>query len=343
MYNVVTSFGNYPSNIALDQPGPFTAEELGLKWLEHCARFSKPDMLKKYRLVLLLPRDVVISHDNDPFLDAWGDRIRFDENSRVNAWPLGPNLCFQQILWLYHYKKMSGPFLWCEPDCIPVKTTWLDDLFEEYNNAGKPFMGAFVDQKTESGQQIPRHMTGNAIYPHEAYKIAPSLMEARLTPWDVYGAKQILPQCHYTTQIQHEYRHREILTRAEMEKIVRSDASLFHTDKFGAICRILAGERIQSERQPGKPLVEVFAGEGAGNNNDDGSSSAPPPPLDLDTMLSTIREMCRLSPTTKKKVAYFMLGHGIVNSGHFAQHRIRQKKTAANVQTDQPVEREVAT
>lgn len=312
MYNVVISFGNYPSNIRLGEPGPFTAEELGLKWLRHCATFSDKGMLAKYRLVLLLPRDVTIPNIYDPYLEAWGDKLRFDENSKVQEWPLGPNLVFQQVLWLYHYKKLRGPFLWCEPDCIPIQPRWLDDLFEEYVNTGRPFMGALVDQKNENGQHIPRHMTGNGIYPEDAHLQAPMMLEARLTPWDVFAAKQIMAKAHFTRLIQHEYRHQEIMSQPEMFGVLRPGACLFHTDKFGAIVRLLGKDEVRAEPRGSADLE---------HESPPAEVLLPPAHMNLDDMLSMISEMCRLSPDTRRKVAYYVLNKGIVNSGHMAQHR----------------------
>jgi len=288
-------------------------------------------MLSKYRLVLLLPRSVLIPEHLNPYLEVWGDKKRFDENSGVVQWPMGPNMIFQQIQWLYHHKKLAGPMLWCEPDCIPVSPTWADDLFEEYQNCGKLFMGAVVDAKNEQGQRIPKHMTGNAIYPEHAYKNAPAIMEARLTPWDVYAATQIMANCHFTRQIQHEYRHDEILSRAEMNKVVRAEAALFHTDKFGALIRFLAEQPFAQEVLP--------APEAAPQPDQEG----PEPPevplepeaaaisvastgtLSLDDMLERIRVMCE-DIQVKRKVAYFVLEQRIVNQGFLGQHMRRENK-----------------
>lgn len=358
MYNVVTSFGNYPTNIKLGEPGPYTAEELGLMWLKHCAVFSEPGMLKKYRLVLLLPRDVTIPQHLNDSLNAWGDKKRFDENSHVRDWPLGPNLVFQQVLWLYVHKKLEGPFLWCEPDCIPVKPDWLDRLFDEYERSGKLFMGAFVDAKTESGQRIPRHMTGNGIYPDKPHNTAPGLLEARLTPWDVYAATQIMRNCQFTIQIQHEYRHEEIRSAGELAQVLRENASLFHTDKFGAIIRILGGGELLPadpheslalplEAAPpeskGKTPSEVFAEEEKVELFHLGAFDAELAKDHLDDMLELIGQLCASDKEARRKTAYFMLEHGIVNQGflgQFMRKRQKQRLGAALAFADKQKEQE---
>lgn len=326
MYNVVTSFGNYPTHIDFGVPGPFTAEELGVMWLRHVAIFSEPHMLAKYRLILLLPRDVVLPETLNPYLDLWGDKRRFDENSKVTGWPLGPNLVFQQVLWFYHHKKMEGPFLWCEPDCIPVRPTWLDDLWGEYNSVGRPFMGGLVNVMNVNGQRIPKHMTGNAIYPDKPYLLAPAMLEARMTAWDVFAAPQIMQHAHFSDQIQHEYRGKQIESVEEMRETVKPKTALFHTDKFGAIIRLLASgakavnpllnEPVEPEPAPSRSrsIAEAFC------------EREETPLESLDRHLEEIEQACRDNKEARSKVARYLIEAGIVNQGHLTQHNLRLKK-----------------
>jgi hypothetical protein len=325
MFNVVTSFGNYPTNTKPGEPGPYTAEELGLIWLEHVAKISRPEMLKNYRLVLVLPRDIQLPARLKPFLDLWGATQRVDENNGVQQWPLGPNLVFRQVLWLYHYKKLEGPFLWCEPDCVPVTADWLDSLFGEYQAEGKLFMGAFVDVfSDENKTRIPRHMTGNGIYPGDAYKPAPALMEARMTPWDVWAAQQIMRSCHFTKQIQHEYRHSEITSVKDLRDTLKPGTVLFHSDKFGAIARLLGGVAFST---PAGPREETFPEPGVGSVHEIGQSQAPvflSDGEDLDRILDRLKEICSRSEEQRRKVAYFMLENKIIVGAHFSHHVRRQ-------------------
>jgi hypothetical protein len=326
MYNVVTSFGGYPITIKPGEFGPYTSEDLGLMWLKHCAEFSTPGMLSKYRLVLLLPREIVIPHEYDDYLDAWGDKKRFDENNKTQTWPFGPNLVFSQILWLYHYNKIAGPFLWCEPDAIPVRADWLDAIFSEYEEEKKPFMGAFVDTLVLEGQRTPKHMSGNGVYPDKAFNLAPMLMEARSSPFDVYAAKQIVNNCHFTKLIQHERGVDPSLT------IVKRDTVLYHPDKVGALINRLGGhyerlpQTLKEQRNAGRPLVEVLA------------ESPPVYPEDgldhptVDECLDIIHKACQSDTEVRRKVAYFMLNNGIINSGHFGTFRKRQKHAAAKAE-----------
>jgi len=331
MYNVITSFGDYPVRLTSapgSAPGPNTAEDLGLMWLKHCGEFSQKGMLSKYRLILLLPREIVIPDSYNQYLDLWGEKKRFDENNKAQQWPLGPNLVFNQLMWLYHYGKLTGPFLWCEPDCIPVKPTWLDDIFREYEIEKSPFMGAMVDTAVTERVRTPMHMSGNAVYPDRPFLVAPLLMEARNTPFDVLAAQQILQNCHFTKLIQHE---RGVDPNYVVNKIL-PETVLFHPDKLGLIIKHLSdglrestsGRRPANELRNNNSLAAVFAEE------------TKTPLEELDSILSRLDEICSDNSEAKKKAAYFMLEHGIVNQGHMGTHMKRRKKKHVPVATESP-------
>jgi hypothetical protein len=310
---VALSFGPYPTNVEFDKPGLLNCDELGLIWLKHVAEFSRIGMLYNHSLILLVPKETVIPEDCQ--LEKWGSVKRFSENSKVEQWPLGPNLIFQQFVWLQYNKKISGPFLWCEPDCVPVVPDWLEKIDEEYRRCGKPFMGALVEAQLANKTKIPRHMTGNAVYPNEAYKLAPKILEARMTPWDVYAAAEILPHAYFTAQIQHEYRHAEIADRRELANILKSETTLFHSDKYGAIARIFGRPELPRTATPKPEAPEV--------------TPSPEPMPSMDTMLEEIINYCHFDLEFRKKVAYKMLEYNVVNRGHLANYGKMKKKLEA--------------
>jgi hypothetical protein len=235
---VVMCFSGHPSYVAVNVQGPLTDEDLGLIWLDWVRKLNGA-MLAGYDLVLLIPQKTAIAPE---VLAPWRSVKRFNENTGVASWPRGPNLVFQQIQWFYYHEKLRGPFLWCEPDCVPVAADWLDRIRQQYAACGKDFLGAMVEHIViNNGQRVPRHMTGNAVYPHKAYEKAPKIMEAVTTGWDVQAADQILPKAHITGLIQHEFRHAQFTTREELEKTLKPGVVLFHADKYGAIPRLLSG------------------------------------------------------------------------------------------------------
>lgn len=331
MKNVIMSFGDYPTFLDAEQTeGPYTSEQLGTMWLDWVAELSA-DNVKRYHLILVTPQKTVLPES----IHAWGTLTRFDENSGVSGWPQGPNAVFKQVQWYYYHKRLTGAFLWCEPDCIPVSPDWLDLLADEYLRSYKPFMGGLVDVRSIDGKSnVPRHMTGNAIYPDRAFEKAPALMEANNTPWDVYAAQQIIKQCHFTPLIQHVYRHPEIKTMQELRAVLEPKTVLFHSDKYGAIRRLLGrsgpDRGITQQQTPGRPLVEVFAEE-EGIPYQPSLKNQPPASLSdftIPNILDYLKERCE-EREVRTMVANFMVRQNIVTQGHLANYAREVKKQKA--------------
>lgn len=81
-------------------------------------------------------------------------------------WPNGANWAFQHVA---QFMASSGlPWLWMEPDMIPLVPTWLDMLQTEYAHCGKPVMGSPV-------VQWGGHINGTAVYPADILERCPTL------------------------------------------------------------------------------------------------------------------------------------------------------------------------
>jgi hypothetical protein len=320
MKQVIMSFSPVPSFVAPDTPGPYTNEELGIMWLNWVAELSA-DSIRNYELVLMV-RDGLTLPDS---VNAWAKLTRFRENQGITGWPQGPNACFKQINWFYHHGKLKGPFFWLEPDCIPVVPDWLDLISDEYKRGGKPFMGAIVEPDSHLGRigRVPRHMTGNAVYPEKAYELAPRIMEATHTCWDVLAASQILPQCHPTTLIQHDWRRPEIKDRQELSKILLPNTALFHSDKYGAIARILGSDKAPAPKPPiDMPITDYAASRGVPIEIHSAPLNALPWAIDsipLEMLLENIKARSG-DPVVRKKIARYLVTNNIVNHGHCTQY-----------------------
>jgi hypothetical protein len=57
-------------------------------------------------------------------------------------------------------QNYKSPWLWLEPDCVPLKVGWIGALQEAYDNQPKKYMGAYY--KNEAGQLF---MARPAVYP----------------------------------------------------------------------------------------------------------------------------------------------------------------------------------
>src|SRR5215475_524835 len=76
--------------------------------------------------------------------------------AEIDGWPQGANYLFR-VVTAYLQDKPTKEFLWLEPDAIPLRTGWLDELEKEYRGQNKPFMGDRVEVQIE-GKDVPLHM-----------------------------------------------------------------------------------------------------------------------------------------------------------------------------------------
>jgi hypothetical protein len=137
--------------------------------------------------------------------------------------------------------------MWVEPDCIPITPDWYQVLkfqFAMARKAGKYFLGAFVKHNIN-------HMSGNAFYAGDWRKVAPKLVQADKTAWDVYAADQVMPNAQYTKLIQHVFRTPTVRNM----RILDPEAVLFHQDKLHNLMHILDRERYKGRFFGGKSDV----------------------------------------------------------------------------------------
>lgn len=247
---VALAFSDTPSYIAPNIPGPFSNTQLAILWLDWVAELGG---CQQYELVLLAPEKALLPVS----ATAWRRVIRLHDRNQVSHWPLGPNLSIQQVMWWQLLNKIEEPIFWVESDAIPLAPNWIQTWEAEYLNGKKPFMGGLVERQID-GRPTPRHMTGVAIYPPYTAKYSPRLMEARHTAFDVWAADQILSQFHETNLIQHLWRHGPITTMEEYNSVIDPRANLFHSDKYGALIKLLRDQRT------GNPLAGDIIGKAFG-------------------------------------------------------------------------------
>ncbi len=190
--------------------------------------------------------------DCEPVPDILPNTRLKDEEQITSDWQsaqparsaAAPNSMFRQFVWHFYLQKL-GPWLFIEPDCVPLKKGWLDALEAEYVRGGKPFMGAHVQI-----ERVPEHMSGNGIYPQDTPALAPTIVMH--TNWitegreyelafDIAGAREVLSQAHFTNLIQHVFRHKGFKSRAEFDALIDPNAVVFHSNKDGSIYQYLSG------------------------------------------------------------------------------------------------------
>lgn len=102
-------------------------------------------------------------------------------------WPNAPNWVFQKTA-LYIHKNLNRPWLWKEPDMLPLKSDWLQQLQAEYERCNQPFMGSIVPGMT--------HCNGTAIYPGNYPDRCPAGMACVDIAFDSAHKAEMVPYCH---------------------------------------------------------------------------------------------------------------------------------------------------
>lgn len=152
-------------------------------------------------------------------------------------WPHGPNWSFMRAVELMGIRRK--PWLWLEPDAIPVTEQWLQRLEREYHDAQKPFMGTLIGGMG--------HMNGVAVYPADVLAYAPSLrnlntafdvaMQREIVPHHVHKANHLIQHCRHFDKSQCFDTHGQppvFRTRTDLAAL-GPEVVLFHPDKAGSL------------------------------------------------------------------------------------------------------------
>jgi FkbM family methyltransferase len=181
----------------------------------------------------------------------------------IDGWPQGANYMFGYSTCMIANNPHEWPyFLWLEPDAIPMRKGWLDDLDAAYQRGGKPFMGEKVDLG-EKRPDVPIHMSGVGIYPNPIVNHAGECCRAHDVAWDIAAKDQILPRCHFTKLIQHYWKHGTFTSLSG----VRPEVVLFHSSKDGSLIDLLrkkAAPGLNQNSVPTEPTSDKSSREEIG-------------------------------------------------------------------------------
>jgi len=166
-----------------------------------------------------------------------------------------------------HYRL---PFLWLEPDCVPLTPTWLDDLAEEYSECPTQYMGAIIHQEGQEG--LPSdHLTGCSIYPNNAIDLIGKIDSIKngSQAWDIGCAAQVVPRAMNTKSIHHYWGLKDMppvfveARKADDPKnfvtlsFIQPEAVLFHRCKDGSLMTVLRKKwRPEAEKVVAEPVEE---------------------------------------------------------------------------------------
>lgn len=120
----------------------------------------------------------------------------------VKGWPAGCWSLFQTAI-----HNVKEPFLLIEPDSIPLKAGWLDEIANLYSRLEAPaFLGHIYECKQPFMPE--RLMSGIAVYPANTKDLFPPMPEPQ--HWDVFGAEIMVNNGIDTPLIRHHFGTKEL-------------------------------------------------------------------------------------------------------------------------------------
>lgn len=181
----------------------------------------------------------------------------------VRGWPHGCNSLFFHAA-KHVYDNWRVPFLLMEPDAIPLRSGWLDEISIAYLESGMEHIGS-IENVTNAGLP-PRVMSGVAVYGPDVGTIPPLCVRA----WNTDLADLLVPKAAHTNLI-HDFFGQKDMPPIFVEErregdaanvvtldFVRRDAVIFHRDKTHALMPLLAKKLNIPWRKKAQRIVVVF-------------------------------------------------------------------------------------
>ena len=162
-------------------------------------------------------------------------------------WPAPCNHLWSTAM-RYIKETIKKPWLWLEPDAVPIRRGWFDSIENEYASARKPFLGFLFDKPKP-------HMTGVGCYPPDPVLLNPALGRLQShVPFDVTNPEATLRAFHPTNLIQHVWGDIKTNTPPPFAKpsdleLLNNGICLFHRCKDGSLIDLLKSEYSAVPRQ----------------------------------------------------------------------------------------------
>jgi len=186
------------------------------------------------------------------------------------GWPAAAN---QMFLFAAEYvaRELKEPWLWLEPDAIPLCSKWATILEDAYRVCGKPYMGAVITGELK-GKPFP-HMNGVGVYPADAFSVMAPVIRGTPLAFDVACVSVLLPQVADTPKIHCHWgkfamppifvrQHVPGVENTVTQSFIRPEAVLFHRNKDGSLLDILREKR-NGATEPRLQVVLPFCNKDA--------------------------------------------------------------------------------
>jgi hypothetical protein len=174
-------------------------------------------------------------------------------------------------------------FLWLEPDALPLKASWLDDLAAVYYQQPKRYLGSILaspDGKTRSLSRV-------AIYPRGAGGELKEFATGKV-PFEMAAAAMIVPRAEKTKLLQ------QLAFTAETDrKLIRDNAVLLHSDKQAVLLSALIDEASKPKGEQKSYGEQVTDRMNSGN-------WIPPNPPNVDKRTRKYKDWLKSQPANAK-------------------------------------------
>jgi len=179
------------------------------------------------------------------------------------GWIPGSNYMFLKVSETIQ-QNTKLPWLWCEPDCVPIRAGWLDALASAYDDCPTRFLGAHVLQSNQPGMP-PIHLSGCAIYDAQAHEGMKAFCQGN-GAFDIASANFTVPRSINSTLFQYFWgkpalapTFKEIKSDGDPENTIpmgylTSKAVLWHRNKDGTLIDCLR-KRMSAKVAPQKPIT----------------------------------------------------------------------------------------
>ena len=284
------------------------------RWAKHVASLG---IYTKHKLILVPIRNVATEEVLSYLSPVFGEVIIEKATHSQTGWPISCNMAFEAVAWLCS-TKLKQPFLWMEPDAVPIQPHWIDSIEKAYQLCGKPFMGDFVEIAGIMPNGV-NHMSGIAVYDWDLHRKAPSIFNNERIAWDIASAGNVVPQMARTELIQHDWVpdakwRRDVVTK----DCVKPLAVVYHPDKLGVLFNDgLAGSGcgVQGDPATGVPC------EGSPHE-------VPDPALTGNSEIESVIHYAKRSRKNKKEVIDRLTEEGIIPKAKSSKQSRKKVRSA---------------
>lgn len=171
-------------------------------------------------------------------------------------WPDGPNVMFASVARQIH-ETYKEPWLWLEPDAVPLGGGWLWEIEKAYRAQPKRCMGSLIAADNQPDVP-PVHLSGVSVYPANLWPGIEGIMKNPTKPFDILLAPYLVPRAENCSKMQHYWGEvgnpptfKEFATPVDSKNVlsldfIKPNAVLFHRCKDGSLIDVLRQRRLRA-------------------------------------------------------------------------------------------------